>query len=852
MELNFKDIDKKWQYYWAQHKTYAALNDTNLPKYYVMDMFPYPSGTGLHVGHSFGYVASDIYCRYKRMRGYNVLHPMGYDAFGLPAEQYAIETGQHPAVTTEKNIRRYRYQLDLIGLGIDWDRQIITSDPAYYKWTQWLFLLFYNTWYNPITNKGEDIITLKNILAREGNKNLISRYNSCVKDISATDWNEMSVAEQDKLLMEYRMMYRGDSYVWYCEALGCVLANDEVKDGVSERGGYAVERRLMRQWFQRISSYSERLLQGLERIDWSDSIKEIQRNWIGKSEGAEIDFFIENSNEKIKVFTTRPDTLFGVSFIVLAPEHEIVLDITTMDQQSAVQEYLKYVKSRSERDRMADVKKITGQFTGTYAIHPITKDRIPIWVAEYVLSGYGTGAIMAVPGGDTRDWEFAKFFGLPIIAIIADSDISMSASTDKMGTLINSEFLNGLSVSESINIMLDYLDKKKLGKRKVNFKMRDAGFARQRYWGEPFPILYQDDNIIIDPHLPVKLPQVQSYVSEGTGASPLANITDWVTVGNCTRETDTMPGNAGSSWYFLRYMDPNNELQFASQEAISYWQQVDLYIGGAEHATGHLLYARLWTKILYDLGYLPFDEPFQKLINQGMILGENGEKMSKRLGNTVNPEDIVLQYGADCFRMYEMFLGPIEDSKPWNTKGIEGVSRFLRKLWNIFFDDHDNFYLDDKTPNLEELRILHRCIKKTTDDIERFSFNTNISGFMIVVNELNQIKCNKKAIWSEIIKLMAPFAPHITEELWQLMGNTTSIVHATWPAFNPEYIKESSFNYPVAINGKTKFEINLSLDLSNEEIEKQILLMPNVQFILNKNSPKKIIIVKGRMINIVI
>ena len=852
MELNFKDIDKKWQYYWAQHKTYAALNDTNLPKYYVMDMFPYPSGTGLHVGHSFGYVASDIYCRYKRMRGYNVLHPMGYDAFGLPAEQYAIETGQHPAVTTEKNIRRYRYQLDLIGLGIDWDRQIITSDPAYYKWTQWLFLLFYNTWYNPITNKGEDIITLKNILAREGNKNLISRYNSCVKDISATDWNEMSVAEQDKLLMEYRMMYRGDSYVWYCEALGCVLANDEVKDGVSERGGYAVERRLMRQWFQRISSYSERLLQGLERIDWSDSIKEIQRNWIGKSEGAEIDFFIENSNEKIKVFTTRPDTLFGVSFIVLAPEHEIVLDITTMDQQSAVQEYLKYVKSRSERERMADVKKITGQFTGTYAIHPITKDRIPIWVAEYVLSGYGTGAIMAVPGGDTRDWEFAKFFGLPIIAIIADSDISMSASTDKMGTLINSEFLNGLSVSESINIMLDYLDKKKLGKRKVNFKMRDAGFARQRYWGEPFPILYQDDNIIIDPHLPVKLPQVQSYVSEGTGASPLANITDWVTVGNCTRETDTMPGNAGSSWYFLRYMDPNNELQFASQEAISYWQQVDLYIGGSEHATGHLLYARLWTKILYDLGYLPFDEPFQKLINQGMILGENGEKMSKRLGNTVNPEDIVLQYGADCFRMYEMFLGPIEDSKPWNTKGIEGVSRFLRKLWNIFFDDHDNFYLDDKTPNLEELRILHRCIKKTTDDIERFSFNTNISGFMIVVNELNQIKCNKKAIWSEIIKLMAPFAPHITEELWQLMGNTTSITHATWPAFNPEYIKESSFTYPVAINGKTKFEINLSLDLSNEEIEKQILLMPNVQFILNKNSPKKIIIVKGRMINIVI
>lgn len=855
MEYRFQELDKKWQAKWVADKTYQVSEDPTKPKYYVLDMFPYPSGTGLHVGHPLGYVASDIYARYKRLKGFNVLHPMGYDAFGLPAEQYAIETGQHPSVTTEANILRYRSQLDKIGFSFDWSREVKTSDPSFYKWTQWIFLQLYNSWYNPINNKAEPISTLEKILATEGNENIHTHHNTCTEFITSEHWNQLSEKNKSDILMQYRLMFLDNAYVWYCPALGCVLANDEVKDGLSERGGFPVERRKMRQWFQRITAYADRLLEGLEKIDWSNSIKEIQRNWIGKSIGAEIHFDIADSQDKITVFTTRPDTIFGVSFLVLAPEHALVAALTSDTQRDSLQEYVKYVNSRSERERMSEVKKITGAFTGSYAIHPFTGEQIPIWISEYVLATYGTGAIMAVPSGDERDYNFAKHFELPIINIIADHDIEQGAFTEKNGTLINSQNLDGMEIPAAIAYISDEIEKKKIGKKKINFKMRDAGFARQRYWGEPFPILYKDDqvSIVATENLPVILPEVESYTPTGTGESPLANITDWVNeVSGYQRETDTMPGNAGSSWYFLRYMDPKNDTAFASEEKLNYWNQVDLYVGGAEHATGHLFYSRLWTKVLHDLGYLSFDEPFQKLINQGMILGESGEKMSKRLGNTVNPDDMVEQYGADCFRMYEMFLGPLEDSKPWNTKGIDGVARFLKKLWNVFFDANDIFTVSDEKATDAELKLLHKLIKKIQDDIERFSFNTCVSAYMIFVNEITATKCNKREILEPMVVLLAPFAPHLAEELWERLGHTTSVTQASFPSLIEKYLIDESFNYPVAINGKTKCNVEFSTQETRENIEAQVILDEKVKSYIGDAAVKKIILVPNKMINIVI
>jgi leucyl-tRNA synthetase len=920
MQYTFREIEKKWQRIWNETQAYKVSNDKSKPKCYVLDMFPYPSGAGLHVGHPLGYIASDIYARYKRLKGYNVLHPMGFDSFGLPAEQYAIETGQHPAVTTEKNIARYKDQLNNIGFCFDWSREVKTSDPSYYKWTQWIFLQLYASWYNPETNKAEPI---------EG---LIKQYSEKGIELSEND------------LMKYRLAYRAESLVNWCEALGTVLANDEVVNGVSERGGHPVERKLMSQWFLRITSFAERLLDGLNRVDFPESLKEMQRNWIGRSEGAELSFQLQQSNSAsnnenaIHVFTTRPDTIFGVSFLVLAPEHPLVIAITSNEQRQEITDYQKYVSARSERDRLSETKKVTGAFTGAYAIHPFTGNNIPIWIADYVLMGYGTGAIMAVPCGDSRDYAFAKHFNIDIPAIFENKDISEQAYEEKDVTYCASDFINGLHYKEASAKMLNEIEARQLGTRKINFRMRDAGFSRQRYWGEPFPIVYNTDGTPIalgENELPLELPFLETYSAGPNGKGPLANATEWMNSSAGVRETDTMPGYAGSSWYYMRYMDPHNEDTFCAKDISTYWNQVDVYIGGAEHAVGHLLYSRMWCKVLNDLGYVNHDEPYKKLINQGMIGGSsrfvyriNGtnvfisknrigssltpeeiletgietigqvdqlhvdvnivdgyeldlakfrtvknkeyadavfvlddgkyicgdavEKMSKSKYNVVNPDDIIEQYGADTFRMYEMFLGPIEVSKPWDTKGIEGVHRFLRKLWRLYFDENKGCLVTSESASKDELKVLHQTIKKIEHDTENFAFNTSVSQFMICVNELARLSCNKKEILEPLLVLLTPFAPHISEELWQALGHTSTILNAPYPLLNESYLVENSFTYPVAINGKTRTEVEFALDAETSYIQETILKDTTVLKWMEDKPLKKFIYVKGKMINVVV
>lgn len=852
---DFERIEKEWQQKWVESQLYRVTIDTSKPKFYALDMFPYPSGAGLHVGHPLGYIASDIVSRYKRLTGHNVLHPMGYDAFGLPAEQYAIQTGQHPAITTENNIATFRRQLDIMGFSYDWSREVRTSDPNYYKWTQWIFGLFFTHWYDNDAQKARPIDALLTHFQQHGNSGINA---ACTPNPAFTseEWMSMSAAEKDSILNHYRLAFVNETTVNWCAELGTVLANEEVVNGVSERGGYPVVRKKMKQWALRITAYADRLIQGLDTVDWSDSIKEIQRNWIGKSVGAQIQFGIENTDQSIEVFTTRPDTIFGATFLVLAPEYEGLESLCSAEQQADVMQYANKAKNRSEIDRMADTQK-TGVFTGAYALNPLTGKSIPIWVSDYVLAGYGTGAIMAVPAHDERDFEFATAFQLPIIPVIQPLEGQISeplqeAFSAKEGTCINSDFLNGLSVKDAIQKSIDTLEQKGLGIRKVNFKLREAGFGRQRYWGEPFPIIYNTDGIPqLATELPVELPKVESYKPTGTGESPLAAVQEWVNTPEGRRETDTMPGWAGSSWYFLRYMDPNNSQAFAGPEALQYWNQVDLYVGGSEHATGHLLYSRFWTKFLCDLGYLTFDEPFKKLVNQGMIGGEDGQKMSKRWGNVVNPDDVIRDYGADTLRLYEMFLGPLTDSKPWNTHGIEGVSRFLGKFWRLFHQD-EAWAVNQDAATPEELKILHKTIKKVTQDIENMSFNTSVSAFMVATNELGGLACKKQSILEPLLVLLAPFAPHITEELWHQLGHTSSIHTAQWPSFDPAYLVENTFNYPISINGKTRLMMELPIDTPVAEIEALVLQDPTVIKWMEDKPLKKIIVVKGRIVNVVV
>ncbi len=930
MEYNFREIEKKWQHYWASNKTFKTENTSSKPKYYVLDMFPYPSGSGLHVGHPLGYIASDIFARYKRLKGFNVLHPMGYDSFGLPAEQYAIQTGQHPEITTQTNIARYREQLDKMGFSFDWDREVQTSDPAYYKWTQWIFIQLFNSWYNTETDKAEPIETL---IEKFENKTLHFSDNNDQK------WDNLSEKEQATILLNYRLAFLSDTMVNWCPQLGTVLANEEVKDGVSERGGYTVERKLMKQWSLRITAYANRLLNDLDQLDWTESIKEAQRNWIGRSEGTSLKFDIDQfEGEQIEVFTTRPDTLFGVSFLTLAPEHELVAKITTHTQQKEVQEYILFAKNRSERERMADVKKITGAFTGAFALHPFTNQSLPIWIGDYVLAGYGTGAVMAVPGHDSRDYAFAKYFQLPIVEVVKGGDLSKESYDAKEGILINSDFLNGLHVKDAMKKMIAAIEEKGLGNGKTNFRLRDAIFGRQRYWGEPIPVYYKNDlpYVLSDTELPLLLPAVDKYLPTESGEPPLARAKEWKYKGEFEYEHSTMPGWAGSSWYYLRYMDPNDTKAFASKATTSYWQNVDLYIGGAEHATGHLLYVRFWTKFLYDLGLIPVIEPAKKLINQGMIQGvsafvyrikknifisknrigtplsndelqqigietletsdqhvtplhvdvnivnnmvldiaafknwrteytdaifilEDGkyicgsevEKMSKSKWNVVSPDIMVEQYGADALRLYEMFLGPLELSKPWNTNGITGVSNFLRKLWRLYHLG-ELFFISDEKPSKEELKVLHKTIKKITSDIESFSFNTSVSNFMICVNELTELNCNKRKILEPLAILIAPYAPHIAEELWRKLDHDESITYATFPEFNEAYLTETVFNYPISFNGKTRFFQEYDLSLSKEALEKEILKLEQTTKYLEGKAPKKIIVVHNKIVNIVV
>src|SRR5690554_2516325 len=934
------EIEAKWQKYWAENQTFKADNHSTKPKYYILDMFPYPSGAGLHVGHPLGYIASDIYARYKRHQGFNVLHPQGYDSFGLPAEQYAIQTGQHPAITTETNIKRYREQLDKIGFSFDWSREVRTSNPDYYKHTQWIFIQLFNSWYNKDTDKAESICTLIDTFSKEGNANVNAVSDENIEIFTAEHWNAMSADEQEKLLLQYRLTYLAETEVNWCPALGTVLANDEIINGVSERGGHPVIRKKMTQWSMRISAYAERLLQGLETIDWSESIKEAQRNWIGKSVGASVTFNVKGSNETIEVFTTRPDTIFGVNFMTLAPEHELVTKITTPEQKEAVEAYIEATAKRSERERMADVKTITGVFTGAYAEHPFTKKPVAIWIGDYVLAGYGTGAVMAVPCGDERDYNFAKHFagqnGMPEIINIFNQDISEGAYTEKGGfELQNSDFLNGLDYKAATAKVIEALENIGQGKAKVNYRLRDAVFSRQRYWGEPFPTYYVNGlpKMIDAKHLPIVLPEVEKYLPTEDGQPPLGNASVWAwdTVNNKVVENtlinnetifplelNTMPGWAGSSWYWLRYMDAHNDEEFASQEAINYWESVDLYVGGSEHATGHLLYARFWNKFLKDRGYITAEEPFKKLINQGMILGTSAfvyriegtntfvskgkigehkvqsihadvslvntsseldvegfkawrpdfanaefiledsgkyivghevEKMSKSKFNVVNPDDIANEYGADTLRLYEMFLGPLEQAKPWNTAGISGVFGFLKKLWRLYADDN-GVVVTDEAPTKEAYKSLHKTIKKVTEDIENFSFNTSVSQFMICVNELSQQKCHHRAILEPLAVIISPYAPHIAEELWSLLGHEGSISKVPFPKFEEKHLVESSKEYPVSFNGKMRFKIELPLDLTNEEIEKIIMDDPRTQEQLQGKTPKKIIIVPGKIINL--
>ncbi|MEQ8909073.1 MAG: leucine--tRNA ligase [Vicingaceae bacterium] len=852
MDYNFSEIEKKWQKFWQENKTFAAEDNSNKEKFYVLDMFPYPSGAGLHVGHPLGYIASDIYSRYKRHKGFNVLHPMGYDSFGLPAEQYAIQTGQHPKITTEENIATYRRQLDQIGFSFDWDREVRTSNPEYYKWTQWIFLQLFNSWYNKATDKAESLEILIAHFEKAGTENLKAHTDN-EQSFSAEEWNQKSEKEQADILMDYRLAYLADSFVNWCPALGTVLANDEIKDGVSERGGHPVERKKMKQWSMRISAYSERLLQGLEKIDWPEPIKEIQKNWIGKSKGASLRFGIENKQAEIEVFTTRPDTIFGVSFMVLAPEHELVDEITTEAQKTEIAAYKKYAAARSERERMTEVKKVTGAFTGAYATHPFTGEKVPVWIGDYVLAGYGTGAVMAVPSGDQRDWDFATHFDLPIPAVIEGQDVSQGADDRKDGKLTNSDFLNGLSVKAAIKTAIEAIEEKGIGSGMTNYRMRDAVFSRQRYWGEPIPIFFEDGiaKAMPENELPLQLPEVDKYLPTEDGEPPLARAEKWKYKGN-PLETSTMPGWAGSSWYLFRYMDADRKNGFATQDSLDYWKKVDLYFGGAEHATGHLLYARFWTKFLKDRGHLTVDEPFQKLINQGMILAEDGQKMSKRYGNVVNPDDVVAEYGADTLRLFEMFLGPLEQSKPWDTSSIEGVHRFLRKLWRLYHNNDNEFTISEEKAKPEELKALHKCIKKVTEDIERFSFNTAVSAFMICVNELNDLKCSKREVLEPLAILIAPFASHLAEELWSKLGYEESISNVSYPIHEEKHLVESSHKYPVSFNGKMRFMLELPLDLSKEDIEKAVLAHEQAQKWMDGKTPKKVIVVPKKIVNVVV
>lgn len=926
MEYNYNEIEKKWQSYWADNKTFKTEIDFSKPKFYVLDMFPYPSGAGLHVGHPLGYIASDIYSRYKRNKGFNVLHPMGYDAYGLPAEQYAIETGTHPSITTEKNILRYRQQLDQIGFSFDWDREVRTSDPNYYKWTQWTFIQLFNSWFDKKTNKAKKINELIALFQQQGNETVEASH-SCEVGFTAETWNTFSKKEQQEILMAYRLAYLADISVNWCPALGTVLANDEVKDGFSERGGHPVEKRMMKQWSLRISAYAQRLLDGLNNLEWSDSLKETQRNWIGRSEGALVNFKIKGFDKVLEVFTTRPDTLFGATFMVIAPEHEYLEMITSAEQKAEVDEYVFWAKNRSERERMAEVKNISGKFTGTYGINPLNGQEIPIWTADYVLSGYGTGAIMAVPGHDSRDFAFARHFHLPIIQVVTQKGEPIKAIDDweesydsKDGIMINSGFINGMEVKKAINATIDRLKEMNIGYGTINYRLRDAIFSRQRYWGEPFPVYFNNGipEVFNEKDLPLKLPNVDKYLPTESGEPPLARAENWKTKDGHPIETSTMPGFAGSSAYYYRYMDPHNDQEYFSKEANAYWENVDLYMGGDEHATGHLLYARFWSMFLYDLGLTVKEEPFKKLINQGKIQGrssfvyringkntfvsyglrnnyettklhvdismvhndildieafknwreeyssadfilEDGkyhcgwevEKMSKSKYNVQNPDDLIEKYGADTFRMYEMFLGPIENHKPWDTNGIEGVFRFMKKFWKLYHQN-EAFYMSDEEPSKEELKILHLTIKKVQEDIERFSFNTTVSQFMICTNQLTDLKCNKKAILEPLVILISSFAPHIAEELWQKMGNSQSVIHAEFPVFNEEYIKENTFEYPVSFNGKMRFKIELPVNMNKADVEKAALSAPEAKKWLQDNPPKKVIVVPNRIINVVV
>jgi len=923
MEYNFRKIEQQWQQRWKESNTYKVSNVSDKPKCYVLDMFPYPSGAGLHVGHPLGYIASDIFSRYKRLKGYNVLHPMGYDAFGLPAEQYALEHGVHPAVSTDQNIANFRRQLDNIGFCFDWSREIRTSDPSYYKWTQWIFLQLFNSWYDRSADKAMPISTLIARFEENGNAGIPCPGDASLS-FSADEWKNYPEQTRMDILMNYRLAYCGYGEVNWCEALGTVLANDEVVNGVSERGGHPVVRKKLRQWYLRITEYADRLLQGLEKIEFSEAMKEMQTNWIGKSYGAEVDFAVKGSPERIRVYTTRPDTIFGVDFLVVAPEHDVISSITSAEQKAAVEEYIAYVKSRSERERQAE-KKVTGCFTGAYVLHPFDSTKeIPVWISEYVLAGYGTGAIMAVPCGDERDYRFAKHFSIPITNIIGDAYNGNEANPTKDAVLQNSGFLNGMVMRDAIGAAINELEKAGLGTRKVNYRMRDAAFSRQRYWGEPFPIRWKNGTAypLPESELPLELPHIDKYGPGPEGEGPLANIPQWV---EKELETNTMPGYAGSSWYFLRYMDPTNDKSFCDRSVSDYWGQVDLYIGGTEHAVGHLLYSRMWTKVLYDLGHIGFDEPFKKLVNQGMIQGSsrfvyringtntfvsaglldnegkyNGqitdrlhvdvnivdgveldtaafkkwkpeynsaefvlendkyicgsevEKMSKSKFNTVNPDVLVEKYGADTFRMYEMFLGPVEVSKPWDTKGIEGVHRFLKKLWRLFADEQKGFVVKDETPTDAEWKTIYKTIKKIEEDTERFSFNTAVSAFMICVNELSDLKCSKKAILEKLLIILAPYAPHIAEELWSQLGNSGSVLDAPYPAVEESYLVESTKEYPVSINGKTRTTLNIALDASQEEVEKLVLANELVQKWMDGKPLKKLIFVKGKMINVVV
>ncbi len=996
MEYRFNEIEKKWQEKWKAGKVYKVSNESAKPKYYVLDMFPYPSGAGLHVGHPLGYIASDIFSRYKRLKGFNVLHPMGFDSFGLPAEQYALETGQHPVETTKKNIATFKSQLDKIGFCYDWDREVLTSDPNYYKWTQWIFLQLFNSYF---CNTEKKALPISLLIKKYETKGAMPKNDAPIagKHFTADEWKAFSKQQQEEILMNRRLAFSKYGEVNWCEALGTVLANDEVVNGVSERGGFPVVKKKMRQWYLRITSYADRLLEGLETVEFSESMKEMQRNWIGKSQGAEIVFEVVNSESSIvnngasdmdvpftihhsplTVYTTRPDTIFGVDFMVVAPELDLVQQIKSPEQAAAVDEYIAYVKSRSDVDRMAE-KKITGCFTGAYAVNPFDGRQIPIWISEYVLAGYGTGAIMAVPCGDERDFKFAQHFNIPITNIIGSYFNGEEANPTKEAILENSGFLNGMKMTDAMEIVLQKLEERDIGKRKVNYKMRDAGFSRQRYWGEPFPIIWSDGIAIpLDAdELPLELPHVDKYGPGKEGEGPLSNLVDWVNVSNGKRETSTMPGYAGSSWYFLRYMDPHNSETFCDRKASDYWNQVDLYIGGTEHAVGHLLYSRMWTKVLFDLGLIGFDEPFRRLLNQGMIqgssrfvykLGEfsvriNGsvqdfvkgrnifisnshfqnlsrditaknatlqeiasflkipevdfytdhlaktymlhvdvnivdgnildtkafrkwkpeyenaefilehtltsiqtgdekdmmylcgsevEKMSKSKYNTVNPDELCEKYGADTFRMYEMFLGPVEASKPWDTKGIEGVHRFLRKLWRLFFDDIKGKVWTDDKATAAELKILHRTIKKIEEDTEKFSFNTAVSAFMICVNDLFDAKCHKKEVLEKILILLVPYAPHIAEELWHQLGNEGTILDATYPSFDPASLVESSKEYPVSINGKVRTNLSLALDLDQKQVEEMVLQNETVIKWLEGKAPKRVIYVKNKMINVVV